>query len=445
MTKDKLPRWEKVLQRTFPPLALTTSGSFEFNGFHIGAMNWIREREMLIKYQDVQMYMIQDPAAYYISNIKDLLDKKYPNFEKEIDKINADVYKGARVLPGKNLKDLQKLIKLHSYMYGVMLVGFDVVIDIGAKINEVIKNQSVNFQEYLENPIDKTGVQREKEAILKAKNNLTGKKLHQLAVDFGYIHQDYLGQPWNIEDYRRACRDNITLKSVKLGPYNIKKHSSYEQYLIRIFKKFIYMYEEGRNAMVRVCWAMKAAAQALGYDPEKMLYMTETELKLFATGQGAYISDRLFNARQEAFAIYFEAGKYYEFTGNKEVKKLIKNQKIEHFWKEKKNKETILKGAVAYQGKVRGKVRLVFTQAEANQVKKGEILVSPMTQVEFLSGIRKCGAIVTDEGGIICHAAIVAREFGKPCILATKNATKTFKNGDWVEVDANQGIVKLMS
>jgi len=51
-------------------------------------------------------------------------------------------------------------------------------------------------------------------------------------------------------------------------------------------------------------------------------------------------------------------------------------------------------------------------------------------------------AIVTDEGGILSHAAIIAREFGKPCVIGTKMATQVLKDGDMVEVDANNDIVK---
>lgn len=58
--------------------------------------------------------------------------------------------------------------------------------------------------------------------------------------------------------------------------------------------------------------------------------------------------------------------------------------------------------------------------------------------------MRKAGAIVTDEGGITCHAAIVSRELGKPCVIGTKIATKVLKDGDEVEVDAEQGIVRIL-
>jgi len=56
--------------------------------------------------------------------------------------------------------------------------------------------------------------------------------------------------------------------------------------------------------------------------------------------------------------------------------------------------------------------------------------------------MKKAGAIVTDEGGITCHAAIVSRELGIPCVVGTKIVTKVFKDGDLVEVDANKGLVK---
>ena len=55
-----------------------------------------------------------------------------------------------------------------------------------------------------------------------------------------------------------------------------------------------------------------------------------------------------------------------------------------------------------------------------------------------------CSAIVTDEGGIMCHAAIIARELKKPCIIGAKVATKVLKDGDLVEVDAEKGIVRLV-
>ena len=77
-------------------------------------------------------------------------------------------------------------------------------------------------------------------------------------------------------------------------------------------------------------------------------------------------------------------------------------------------------------------------------MQKGEIIVSSMTRPEMVVAMKKAAAIITDEGGITSHAAIVSRELGIPCILGTKIATKVFKNGDIAEVDANNGIVRKL-
>ena len=68
-----------------------------------------------------------------------------------------------------------------------------------------------------------------------------------------------------------------------------------------------------------------------------------------------------------------------------------------------------------------------------------------MTRPEFMPALKKAAAIITDEGGITCHAAIVARELKKPCIIGTKIATKVLKDGMMVEVDADKGVVKILN
>jgi phosphohistidine swiveling domain-containing protein len=103
-----------------------------------------------------------------------------------------------------------------------------------------------------------------------------------------------------------------------------------------------------------------------------------------------------------------------------------------------------LKGQAAYLGNAKGIARIVKNRKQVEKVKMGDILVSPMTTPDFISAMKKAAAFVTDEGGIVCHAAIVAREMKKPCILGTKIATQVLRDGDLVEVDANHGIVKIL-
>lgn len=99
-------------------------------------------------------------------------------------------------------------------------------------------------------------------------------------------------------------------------------------------------------------------------------------------------------------------------------------------------------GIVASRGKAIGIANIVLNPDTTKKFEKGEILVTTMTSPKFTIFYKKTSAIVTDGGGILCHAAIVAREMEIPCIVGTKIATKVLKDGDYIEVDANRGIVR---
>ncbi len=106
---------------------------------------------------------------------------------------------------------------------------------------------------------------------------------------------------------------------------------------------------------------------------------------------------------------------------------------------------TELKGRVACKGFAKGSVRIVNTNSDMELMEKGEILVSIMTTPRLVPAVRKAAAIVTDEGGLTSHAAIVSRELRIPCIVGTKIATRVLKDGDLVEVDADKGIVRIVA
>jgi len=101
-----------------------------------------------------------------------------------------------------------------------------------------------------------------------------------------------------------------------------------------------------------------------------------------------------------------------------------------------------VRGVCASVGKARGVVRVLLNPRDVGKIRAGEILVTTMTTPDFVPAMKKAGAIVTDEGGITCHAAIVSRELGIPCVIGTKSATRAFRDGDVVEVDADNGVVK---
>ncbi len=104
-----------------------------------------------------------------------------------------------------------------------------------------------------------------------------------------------------------------------------------------------------------------------------------------------------------------------------------------------------LVGQIGNKGYVIGKVRIMKRKEQISEAQDGDVIVSTMTTPDFVPAMQKAAAIITDEGGITCHAAIVARELNKPCVIGTKFATELLKDGDEVEVDADNGVVKILS
>ncbi len=104
----------------------------------------------------------------------------------------------------------------------------------------------------------------------------------------------------------------------------------------------------------------------------------------------------------------------------------------------------MLRGIPASLGIASGKVCKILSINEVGRMKSGKILVTNMTSPEFVPAMSIASAIVTDEGGITSHAAIVSRELGIPCVVGTKKATKLLKDGDTVMVDANTGTINIL-
>lgn len=108
----------------------------------------------------------------------------------------------------------------------------------------------------------------------------------------------------------------------------------------------------------------------------------------------------------------------------------------------KTGESQIVKGGPASPGEATGYARIVLNREMFGKVEYGDIIIAHMTTPDFIEVIKKASAIITDEGGITCHAAIICLEFNMPCIVGTKNATKVFKDGDWVYVNATKGFAE---
>jgi len=104
-------------------------------------------------------------------------------------------------------------------------------------------------------------------------------------------------------------------------------------------------------------------------------------------------------------------------------------------------REVVLSGIPASPGKASGVVKIVKGMEDLSKIKQGDILVTKMTNPDMVVSMQKANAIVTDEGGMTAHAAIVSREMGIPAVVGTEKATKILKDGEVVTVDGSRGTI----
>jgi len=146
------------------------------------------------------------------------------------------------------------------------------------------------------------------------------------------------------------------------------------------------------------------------------------------------------NQRMKFFVFYLNKGKNKILTGKK-AKNFLAKQNFEKVTIKDVNE---LSGTPACPGKVKGKVKIINIPEEMSKMNKNDIMVSHTTFPALVPAMKKASAIVTDDGGLTCHAAIVARELKTPCVVGVKMATTILKDGNEIEVDANNGIIKKL-
>lgn len=177
-------------------------------------------------------------------------------------------------------------------------------------------------------------------------------------------------------------------------------------------------------------------AKRKSIDPNLTKYLLPNDeiKKWFLTGK---ISEAELKARQQKSVVIWKYDTQYVFVADEseEVYQIMLGD-VEN------EVASDVRGLVAMTGKAIGTARILGSANEVDRVKQGDILVAVMTRPDYVSAMKRASAIVTDEGGITSHAAIVSRELGTPCIIGTKVATKVFKDGDKIEVNANHNWVR---
>ncbi len=200
----------------------------------------------------------------------------------------------------------------------------------------------------------------------------------------------------------------------------------WRQYLAEIFDLIVYRQRE----------FLTTVAKSLGLKYEELMYLTPREVQ--ACLNGAKVDLLLLAKRKKDCCVSWFDNKEFIFQESTDIN-YLKKMFLENF-----KKVDSLAGVPAYPGRVRGRAKIFLIPENFSKMNTGDILVTTMTTPDFVPLMKRAGGIVTDVGGLLSHAAIVSRELGKPCVIATKAATKIFKDNDLIEVDAEKGIVRLI-
>lgn len=185
---------------------------------------------------------------------------------------------------------------------------------------------------------------------------------------------------------------------------------------------------------------------------KELLMLTPDEISEFLNNPEVDKYINIAHEREKEYSIITIDEKVISFVGDEAQKvdnilaRFIQVQKREEKKQVEKveKDENIVTGMIANMGCITGRAKILNSYEDISNVNIGDIIISTMTLPNYIAAMEKAKGFITDEGGITCHAAILSREFNVPCIVGTINATKVIKDNDLIELDANNGIVRIL-
>jgi len=321
------------------------------------------------------------------------------------------------------------------------------------------KNQENNIFKLITSPSKLTTAEKEQDDFLKlaGQNPKTWeKKSEQHAKKYGHLSVRYfIGDPWTKTDVLNRLLNINRKHVVKLLKERIS-HRKQIDYDLKILFKQINEKDKVQIKQIRnIVFLRTQRADFYHYSSFYMQPLVKrialhlkieykdllnfSPIEIISALKGKYDVKPHIKPRRQCLVTYHQGTSIF-LEGNQALKYVNKRPVLQN----KIKTVNILKGSSAFPGKITGTVKIIISNKDVIKIKKGNILVSTMTTPNFIAAMEKAAAFVTNEGGILCHAAIISREMKKPCIIGTKIATKVFKDGDIIEIDANKGIIKRL-
>jgi phosphohistidine swiveling domain-containing protein len=370
--------------------------------------------------------------------IKKDYKKLLPHFEKIIKNESMKLLKIS-----KETKRFSEFYEQYEKCAG--LIGIPNTVEVA--MMEVIREKLKGFtEEEINDFLTKVSFSKKKTKVYEERTEalkIGKEKIKEHVRKYGWIHKTlFLGKEYTEEKFLEDI-ENPEKKLEELNENEKKQEEIYEETIkkvrpelredIKLLQELIYFRNIRLEWLNEACHNIKPLfleiAKKLGISYEQLIYMLPYEI-IESLEKGLVVDKKELDKRIKKYALVRTGKDIKLYTGEEVEKFRVKNDKT-----------TELRGFPASPGIVKGKVRIVKDRTELEKVQKGDILVTRLTTPDFVTAMEKAAAIITDIGGVTSHAAIVSRELNKPCITGTKNATKTLKNGQIIEVDANKGII----
>lgn len=477
--KEKI-KWIKTVTRPVSPLIASSliegcnKGMIEIIGVSIGNQLLEPVGDKHARYFDEEEWKNFTKKISELSQDISFLEKQAKEAYRVCDEVKKVTSKiCANDIQHLSNEKLEKLLNqyhksLHRfsfYLFAMLIMDPILVSKLKDKLQAVLQNKSEKFNEYFEVLTTKTDlIEVEKEEIELSKIKARSRKgedvdnlLESHAQRYSWLPMyDHDMTPWDEEYFRKRmmefsekAEEEIARREKELRERNERLHEILQELndpeltqLTNILQKYIIL-RTYRTDVLRIgCYYnmdpfFREIGRRMGLKNREIAQVSIYEIFEFLRTD-EIIPREVIKERKEHSLILNIGSEFKIISKKNEIDRILKEEL------ERVELVDVLKGEGIYARIRQGRVKIIESIKDAHKIQPGDILVATMTTPEMHSIIGKAGAIVTDEGGITCHAAIVSRELKIPAVIATEKATKVFKDGDLVEVDSIKGIVRRL-
>ena len=371
---------------------------------------------------------------------------RYVNYCRNVSKLNLAKKSAADLI--KIYDGYQKACVRYSFFIWAAYFLNEFAAERARKLIEA-KSEKEKMHEYL----DAVLVPFKRAAILELTNIVGTEKLNKNKIKNLYRKYSWIpcldiqNKPWTFDEFRSHIKDfRKNIQKSRISYSKALKQlgaNKDERKTLDDAKLFAYI-KDARDDFRRKgifyiqSSLFKELADRLGVEIHDLAYLLENEIK-GSILRNEKADKNLIETRKKGFVIMYDDKKNIICLSGKQIGDGLKALGLI-----KEPVKINLQGTSASRGTAHGKAVIVKGVKDLQNVSKGDILVAVTTHPDYVPAMQKSSAIVTDEGGVTSHAAIVSREIGIPCVVGTKNATQILKDGDLIEVDANKGIVRKL-